>query len=100
MKAIVDDGLFGKHCCARACIAKRDERYLFCAPHWAMIPPAVQRKLIRATGAFVKSEHAPETKAKLRDALNAAKACIDWAVSKADEDARRLARAHPQPARR
>lgn len=85
--------IIGRFCFARACTAKREDAYLMCRQHWAMVPPQLQQKVIRAMGAYEKDPRAPGRKHSLHMAMGAARIAVDEAERRADRAERAAARA-------
>lgn len=84
--------IIGRFCFARACTAKREEAYLMCRQHWAMVPTPLQQKVIRAMGAYERDPKAPGRKHALHMAMGAARIAVEEAERKAEREERAAAR--------
>lgn len=73
--------VIGRFCYARACTEKREQSYLMCNQHWAMVAPALQRRVIKAMGRYERDPEKPGHKTELRQAMQAARTCVEWRES-------------------
>lgn len=79
--ALIDP--LGRQCYARGCAEKREKGYIMCTPHWQLLVPALQRKVIRAVGAYIATPTII-TKAALIGACNVAKTNADFEQTQRD----------------
>lgn len=86
--APVLEELIGPACYARGCTRRPSHPdYLMCVEHWALVPLAVQRRVIGAVGIW-KRTRSPGTRAKLWRAIRYARQFVNAAERRAAARAR------------